>query len=74
MRFRRSTLSVGVFTLFAAIAAFFLVAEHRAHTFGFLPHLLLSVCLVLLYFSSWGDSTQEQDGHTPEPPNSQHRS
>lgn len=74
MRFHRSTLSVAVFTLFAAIAAFFLVAEHRAHTFSFLPHLLLSACLVLLYFSSWGDSTQEPNGDTPDPRESQDRS
>lgn len=29
---------------FIAIAAFFLLSEHRAHAFGFLPYLLLLAC------------------------------
>jgi hypothetical protein len=74
MRFRRSALSLVVFIAFAAIALFFLVTEHRAHTFSILPHLLLSLCLVLLYFSSRGDSAQESNGHTPDPRESQDRS
>ncbi|MCW5660032.1 MAG: DUF2933 domain-containing protein [Burkholderiaceae bacterium] len=62
---RRFTTSVGVFMAFAAIAAFFFVAEHRAHTFGLLPHLLLLSCLVLLYLSSRGEPTQDSNGHAP---------
>lgn len=74
MRSRRFTTSVGVFMAFAAIAAFFFVTEHGAHTFGVLPHLLLLACLVLLYFSSRGESTQESNGHTPDARESQDRS
>jgi hypothetical protein len=32
---------------FLAIAAFFLIAEHRAHAFGVLPCLLVLSCLLL---------------------------
>lgn len=32
---------------FLAIIAFFLVTEHRAHLFGFLPYLLLLLCPLL---------------------------
>jgi hypothetical protein len=35
---------------FLAIAAFFLLAEHRAHVFGVLPYLLLLACPLLHYF------------------------
>jgi len=32
------------FAVLAGIAAFFVLAEHRAHLYGFLPYLLLLVC------------------------------
>ena len=32
---------------FLAIAAFFLLTEHRAHLFGILPYLLLFACPLL---------------------------
>ena len=32
---------------FLAIAAFFLITEHRAHFFGILPYLLLLACPLL---------------------------
>ena len=35
---------------FLAIAAFFLITEHRAHVFGILPYLLVLACLVLHFF------------------------
>jgi hypothetical protein len=35
---------------FLAIAAFFLITEHRAHFFGILPYLLLLACPLLHLF------------------------
>lgn len=43
-----------VFLGFSAIAAFFLLAEHRAHVLGVLPFLLLGLCLVLHLFGHGG--------------------
>jgi hypothetical protein len=36
-----------VLLAFLAIAAFFLITEHRAHVFGALPFVLLLLCPVL---------------------------
>ena len=36
--------------VFAAVAAFYLVAEHRAHLFGALPYLLLLACPLVHVF------------------------
>jgi hypothetical protein len=43
---------------FLAIAAFFLIAEHRAHLLGILPFILLLLCplLHLLHGGHGGDS------------------
>lgn len=49
MRFDPSKAARWVLLAFAAIAAFFFVAEHRAHAFGGLHYLLLAACLLLLY-------------------------
>jgi hypothetical protein len=35
---------------FLAVAAFFLLTEHRAHLFGALPYVLLLLCLLLHFF------------------------
>lgn len=40
--------------VFAAIALFYLLAEHRAHLFGALPYLLLLAC-PLMHFFMHGD-------------------
>ena len=44
------------FTLiaFLAIAAFFLITEHTAHFFGFLPYALLLLCPLLHLFMHHG--------------------
>jgi len=42
------------FVGFAAVAAFFLFAEHRAHLFGALPYLLLLACLLMHLFHHHG--------------------
>lgn len=44
---RRSKL---VFWSFAAIAAFYLLTEHRAHVFAFLPYLLVLACPLMHLF------------------------
>jgi hypothetical protein len=36
-----------VLLAFLAIAAFFLIAEHRAHVLGALPYVLLLLCPIL---------------------------
>lgn len=43
-----------VFLGFAAVAAFFLFAEHRAHLFGILPYLLLAACPLMHLFHHHG--------------------
>lgn len=44
------TVSRFVFLGFVLIAAYFLVTEHRAHLFGWLPFLLLAACPLLHLF------------------------
>jgi len=39
---------------FLAIAAFFLFSEHRAHTLGILPYLLLLACPLMHIFMHRG--------------------
>ena len=39
---------------FLAIAVFFLVTEHRAHAFGYLPLILLLLCPLLHLFMHGG--------------------
>ncbi|MDX8477945.1 DUF2933 domain-containing protein [Mesorhizobium sp. VK24D] len=49
------TSTTGLLTIaFLAIAAFFLVSEHRAHALGFLPWLLLLACPLLHVFGHGG--------------------
>lgn len=40
--------------VFAAIALFFLLSEHRAHLFGILPYLLLLACPLMHLFMHHG--------------------
>lgn len=47
---------------FAAIAAFFLLSEHRAHLFGLLPFLLLALCPLLHRFGHGGHGGHGGDG------------
>ena len=52
-----------VFIAFLAIAAFFLITEHTAHFFGFLPYALLLLCpfLHLFMHSGHGDHANHAD-------------
>lgn len=43
-----------VFCAFLLIAAFFILTEHRAHLFGWLPLLLLAACPLLHLFHHRG--------------------
>jgi hypothetical protein len=43
-----------VFAILLAIAAFFLLTEHRAHVFGYLPFILLLACPLLHMFHHGG--------------------
>lgn len=47
---------------FLAIAAFFLLSEHRAHLLGALPFLLLLLCPLLHVFGH-GDESRKGGGH-----------
>jgi len=47
---------------FLAIAAFFLVTEHRAHLYGFLPFLLLLLCPIL-HWLMHGSHDSHTSGH-----------
>ena len=70
-----------VLIAFLAIAGFYLITEHRAHVFGYLPFLLLLACPLLHMFMHGGhgahggkqdgsgstQSTDKQDGNPPPP-------
>ena len=56
-----ATRGTWVFVGFAAVAAFFLVVEHRAHLFGLLPWLLLAACPLMHLFHHHGHGGH--DGH-----------
>ena len=61
-------LALVLFLAFLAVGAVFLVGEHRMHALGWLPHLLLVVCIALLYLS---DRLDKQPFDNPqEPPKS----
>ena len=62
--FRGSKAWIGLIVL-GAVAAFFLLAEHRAHLFGVLPYLLLLACPLMHLFMHRGHGGHGGDGHTP---------
>lgn len=47
--FWRSRYALGLL-VFGAVAAYFLLSEHRAHFFGALPFLLLLACPLMHFF------------------------
>ncbi|MDO8249596.1 MAG: DUF2933 domain-containing protein [Rhodoferax sp.] len=51
--FWRSRYGIGL-VVFGAIAAYFLLTEHRAHFFGALPYLLLLACPLMHVFMHHG--------------------
>jgi hypothetical protein len=46
---------------FLGVAAFFLVAEHRAHALGALPYLLLLACPLMHLFMHHGHGVHGHD-------------
>lgn len=54
--------------VFGAIAAFFLLSEHRAHFFGALPFLLLLACPLMHLFMHHGHGGQQGHPDTVAPP------
>lgn len=59
--FWRSRYGIGLL-IFAAIALFFLLTEHRAHTLGALPYLLLAACPLMHIFMHRGHGHGGADG------------
>jgi hypothetical protein len=45
-----------IFGGFLAVAMFFVLAEHRAHLYGWLPYLLLAACPLMHLFHRHGHS------------------
>lgn len=61
-----------VFFGFVAVAAYFLITEHRAHLFGVLPFLLIAACPLLHMFHHRGHqhgsdrgTDEEKNGGSP---------
>lgn len=56
-----------VFLAFLGIAAFYLVTEHTAHFFGFLPYALLLLCPLLhLFMHSGHGGHGDHQSHSSE--------
>jgi hypothetical protein len=64
---KRVPLSTLIFAGFAAVALFFLVTEHRAHLYGWLPYLLLAACPLMHLFHGHGRHGSHE-GHEPSGP------
>ena len=65
--FWRSRYAIGL-VLFAAIALFFLLSEHRAHTLSALPYLLLAALPFLHIFMHRGHGHGHGDAHDDKGP------
>jgi hypothetical protein len=63
---RRSTRGKIAFAVFLAVALFFLLTEHRAHLFGFLPFLLLLACPLMHMFHHGGHGGHDHGAQPPE--------
>ena len=74
--FWRSRYAIGLL-VFGAVAAYFLLSEHRAHFFGALPFLLLLACPLVHMFMHGGHGghggghgnhgSSKPGANTPEP-------
>ena len=58
--FWRSRYAVGLL-VFGAVAAYFLLSEHRAHFIGALPYLLLLACPIMHLFMHHGHGGRGED-------------
>ena len=59
--FWRSRYAIGLL-VFGAVAAYFLLSEHRAHFFGALPFLLLLACPLMHMFMHGGHGGHGRHG------------
>ena len=59
--------SIWVLLAFLAIAAFFLLTEHRAHVWGVAPYLLLLACPLLHFFMHRGHGRHGGPGRDGSP-------
>jgi len=62
------TISRYVFFGFVAVAAYFLIMEHRAHVIPFLPFLLLAACPLMHLFHHRGHSHGAEKDPERRPP------
>ena len=62
--FWRSRYAIGLL-VFGAVAAYFLLSEHRAHFFGALPFLLLLACPLMHMFMHGGHGGHGRHGGGP---------
>ena len=63
-----------VFIAFLAIATFYLVTEHTAHFFGFLPYGLLLLCPIMHLFMHGGHGGHgEQTDHSGHEDHAEHQ-
>jgi hypothetical protein len=54
---------------FLAVAAYFLLSEHRAHLFGYLPFLLVAACPLMHLFHGHGHhGSHRSDAQRPAGP------
>jgi hypothetical protein len=65
---RYRTVSRYVFFGFVAVAAYFLLEEHRAHVIGFLPYILLAACPLMHLFHHRGHGHDGNSQSKSEPP------
>lgn len=70
----RSSRSQIAFGVFLAVALFFLLTEHRAHFFGFLPFLLILACPLMHLFHHGGHGGHGTHKHSAGPPSDGPRS
>ena len=63
---RRRIVTQVVFWSFAAIALFYLLAEHRAHLFGALPFLIILACPLMHLFMHPGHGDHAPSASKPE--------
>ncbi len=61
-----SRYSIGLIVL-GAVAAYFLLSEHRAHVFGALPFLLLLACPLMHVFMHHGQRGHDNGQPRPDP-------
>lgn len=62
------TASTWVLLGFAAVALFFLLTEHRAHLYGWLPYLLFAACPLMHLIHGHGSHGRHSGNHANAEP------